>query len=79
MRMFINVYTIRLQVNFAEEVSEREEEKGGGCKMKEPEKITITFNGKISKEAISKFVHILVETEREQNMEKNKNQSQSDK
>jgi hypothetical protein len=32
--------------------------------MKEPEKITITFNGKISQEAIKKFVHILITSEK---------------
>lgn len=32
--------------------------------MKEPEKITMTFNGKISQESIKKFVHILTTSEK---------------
>jgi hypothetical protein len=46
--------------------------------LKEPEKITITFNGKISQESIRKFVRVLMDAEKEENNKKN-NQSQSDK
>jgi hypothetical protein len=44
--------------------------------MKEPEKITITFNGKISQEAIEKFVRVLMDAEKE---EKKNDQTKTDK
>jgi hypothetical protein len=44
--------------------------------LKEPEKITITFNGKISQESIEKFVHVLMDIGKE---EKKNDQSKTDK